>query len=922
VSIVGRETELQALRDFVASTVTSQAFVLKGGPGVGKTTLWEAGREAALAEGMGVLTARPASAETHLSFAALGDLLRGVRPEVMAGLPRPQRRVLEVALLRVEPGEEPVDSRALAIGVLGVLGELAIEKPLLVAIDDVHWLDRSSANALAFAARRLQGTAVRLLLATRPGTPSVVLRALASVGLQTLTVLPLGLGSVRKVLSDRLGLVLPREMLRRILELTMGNPLFVLEVGRTLLEQGLPATGRDLPVPDTVEELLGTRVSRLPRPTRRLLLAIALGGDLDWSQLSALADPGEVEGALDAGDLVIEGDRVRASHPLLAAAAKTHSRPDERRQLHRELADVVLEGEMRARHLALAVRRPDEELAGIVAAAAAGAAARGAALDAVELGEQALRLTPSESSERSERVLKLAEYLERVGERQRVSDLLTPELPMLTDGARVRAWLRLSEGGAIGSYYDKGPIFEAALADCGADAALAAEVLARKALSCAAEGVERIREAEGWALTALHDSPGITPEVERLALRALGWSRCLRGHSIDDLCERFRIASTATSGVIDSPEPLSGLRLVWRGEIESAREILGRFLAVADERGEGVGYAWLRLNMCELELRVGAWDAASRLLDEWAESGDENLLITPTYQRCRALVAVGRGDAREAQRWATPALADAEARGYRWQVLESSRALGTAALLAHEPGRALDRLLAVWQHVEHEGVEEPGVFPVAPDLVEALVELGELGEAQTVSDRLAELSELHAHPWGAASTRRCRALIRANSHKDAARGAEELALAATEFEGLGLRFDRARALLAVGRAHRRMKKWGAAREALQTAVTAFEELGSPGWADEATSELARVGARRPSRSGELTPTEQRVAELAIGGRSNKEIARALYVTVSTVEAHLSQVYAKLGVRSRTQLAGRLPSRSASLHPNPGEPRDP
>jgi DNA-binding CsgD family transcriptional regulator/tetratricopeptide (TPR) repeat protein len=574
------------------------------------------------------------------------------------------------------------------------------------------------------------------------------------------------------------------------------------------------------------------------------------------------------------------------------------------------LADVVLDSEMRARHLALAVRLPDEELARIVAAAAAGAAVRGAALDAVELGEEALRLTPPRSRVRSENVLKLAEYLERVGERQRVTDLLTPELPMLSEGgARVQAWLRLSEGGAISSYNDKAPFFDAALAECGADPASRAEVLARKALSLAAEGVERIREAEGWALAAVHDSSGIAPEVERLALRALGWSRCLRGYSIDELCGRFRAASSATSGVIDSPEPLSGLRSVWRGEIESAREILGRFLAVADERGEGVGYAWLRLNMCELELRIGAWDAASRLLDEWAESADENLLITPTYQRCRALVAVGRGDATEAERWAKPALADAEARGYRWQVLESSRALGTAALLAHQPARGLDRLHAVWQHLEHEGVEEPGAFPVAPDLVEALVELGKLGEAQAVSDRLAQLSALHAHPWGLGSTRRCRALIRVASHKGDAQGVAELAQAAAEFERLGLAFDRARTLLALGRAQRRMKKWGAAREALQTAVTAFEELGSPGWADEASSELVRVAARRPSRSGELTPTERRVAELAVGGQSNKEIARALYVTVSTVEAHLSQVYAKLGVRSRTQLGDRLPSRS-------------
>ena len=138
-----------------------------------------------------------------------------------------------------------------------------------------------------------------------------------------------------------------------------------------------------------------------------------------------------------------------------------------------------------------------------------------------------------------------------------------------------------------------------------------AEVLARKALSTAAEGVERLAEAEAWAEQALRDATSAGPEAERLALRALGWSRCLRGRPIDDLCERFGAASSATSSVIDSPEPLAGLRLAWRGEVERARAILSSFLAVADERGEEVGYAWLRLNMCELELRTARWDAVA-----------------------------------------------------------------------------------------------------------------------------------------------------------------------------------------------------------------------------------------------------------------------------------------------------------------------
>jgi DNA-binding NarL/FixJ family response regulator len=910
--IIGRESELKVLAEFVAAVAGSGALVLKGGPGAGKTTLWEVGRDAAQARGVRVLSARPNSAEADLSFAGLADLLDGIGPEALSDLPAPQRRALEVALLRADPAGQAAAPRAIAFGLLNLLRQLAVGQLVLVAVDDVHWLDRPTADALAFALRRLQGPAVRFLLAARAGTLSVVERALAPVGPQILEVGPLSVGAVRRLLLDKLGLTLPRYVLRQVFETTLGYPLFALEVGRTLVERGSPALGQDLPVPDTVEELLGLRVSRLPSPVRRLLLALALGGDQDWSALATMAGSGAVQEALAAGVVVLDGGRARPAHPLLAAAARRQSGPAERRARHLELAGMAAEGERRARHLALGTPHPQEQLAHLAATAAATAAARGAARDGAELAEHALRLTPAGSDERTERLLTLAGYLERVGERQRVTDLLRPELPSLPSGGpSVRAWLLLSEGGAIRSYYDKGAYFDRALSECRADASLRAEVLARRALSTAAEGVERLEEAEAWASQALRDAAGAGPEIERLALRALGWSRCLRGRPIDDLCERFRAASTATSSMIDSPEPLAGLRLVWRGEVRRARAILSSFASVADERGEEVGYAWLRLNMCELELRTAQWDAASELLDEWGESDDQQALITPTYQRCRALLEAGRGDAQLAEQWAAPAFASARARGYRWQVLEASRALGMAGLLAHQPGEAVRWLRAVWQHAEHQGVEDPGAFPVGPDLVEALVEAGEPGEAVTVSVRLGELSELHAHPWGLASAKRCDATIVLSSGKHDAEAAAQMAETAADFGRLGLPFDQARTLLALGRALRRAKRWGAARDALNEAAVAFERLGSPGWAAEAASELARVGARRPRPVGELTPTELRVAELAAAGRSNQEIARTLHVTVSTVEAHLSRAYAKLGVRSRSQLAGRLSSSSAA-----------
>jgi DNA-binding CsgD family transcriptional regulator len=201
------------------------------------------------------------------------------------------------------------------------------------------------------------------------------------------------------------------------------------------------------------------------------------------------------------------------------------------------------------------------------------------------------------------------------------------------------------------------------------------------------------------------------------------------------------------------------------------------------------------------------------------------------------------------------------------------------------------------------------VFPVAPDLVEALTELGKWGEAQAVTDRLRRLSEEHDHPWGLATTRRCAALVQLASRSDGEEAATELAEAAKAYGALGLRFDRARSLLSLGRAQRRLKKWGAARDSLEQAAAEFDELGSPGWAEQARSERARVGGRRPQATGELTPAERRVVELAADGLANKEIARDLFVSVRTVEVHLKHAYAKLGIRSRTQLARRLSERA-------------
>ncbi len=900
--LVGREGELAALRDFLETAPPASALILVGDGGIGKTSLWEAGIELARALEICVVSTRALEAEAHLSFAGLIDLLDGVDLDAVEALPPPQRHALDVALRRATPGDVPAEPGAIALAFRTVLRALAHESSVLIAIDDLPWLDAPTADVLRFAGRRLGDSRVRFLLTRRPG-PEPELEGALERGVERLPVVPLSLGAVRRLLLERLDLRLSRHLLRRLVEVTLGNPLFAVELGRTLAESDLSALGGDLPLPDSIDDLLGTRVARLPKAVRAALLAATLSGELRRSHLVSVVGERAVEDADDAGVLVSDGDRVRPSHPLLAAAARKRSHPRELRRLHLELARSSEDEELRVRHLALAADDPNPELALELATASKAAFARGARREAVELAEHALRLTPSTHAAREERVLSLARCLVPVGEAQRITALLAPELERLRPGpARARAHLLLASG-ICESNDEIHAHLERALVDSAGEPGLRAIVLAEMAENMAVIRVERIAEAEAWAVEALRDVVAAGPEEERLVLHALCWTRALQGRPIDDLCRRFVEASSVVYSLTNSAERVQGQRFLWRGEVERAEGLLRRLLAVADERAESYAYALLRLHVCELELRLGRWSVAAQLLDEWAESGDR--VMWPMYERCRALLAAGRGRSEEVEEWSRRALAASERTGNRWDWLEALRAQGIGALLAGDPERAAGALRQVWAHTQREGVEDPGVFPAAPDLVEALVELGEADEAGALVRRLRALAERQDHPWGLATTARCELQVRLAGTRYDEAAATGVAGAAAEYARLGLRFDRARTLLALGRAQRRHRRWAAARASLEQAAAGFAEIGSGGWEERARSELERVGARRPTPHGALTPTEERVAALAAQGLSNKQVAAELFVSVNTVEKHLSHAYEKLGVRSRGQLAARL-----------------
>ena len=900
--LVARESELHAISRLLSSEGPVRALVLEGEPGVGKTTLWEQGVAWARERGLRVLVARSSEAEAGLPFAGLIDLLDGVDSEEVASVPAPQLRALDVALYRADPTDRPPEPQVISLAVLSALRALAVGERLLVAVDDVQWMDHASEEALAYAARRLHLEPVTFLLARRPGRRTALEKAFASDQDEHVVVGAISLGATRQILASRLGLRLPHHLLRRVYDTTLGNPLFAIEVGRMLAGRDLDTLG-DLPVPDHVEDLLGLRVADLDDPARRVLLALALDADVRVPQLIELAGATALDAAVHAGVVTIEGERVRPAHPLLAAAAQRQAPEEEKRHLHRGLADVVADEQRRALHLALATTTPDEDLAVRIDAAAARAAARGATRLAIDLAGHAWRLTPPDVSD-VDRVLALSRHLHDAGEKQRLTELLGHRVDSLPPGgARVTAYLLLTEGQLEQGNADILALLEKALAEAGDDPLLRGKVLSYLAENEAVVEVREVARADERATEAVALSKHGSTDDQRLALNTLTWTQALRGRPVDHLVDRFYGLSSERSYMARHPERVAGQRLVWRGEVERARPMLTAFRDEAEEWAEA--YALARLHLCELELRAGRWSQVERMLDDWADSTDRALLNWPMYERCRGLLAAGRGDVEDARHWASRAVDLADSTGVMWDWLEATRTLGVAALLAKDLPEAVSRLSAVWDHTQREGVSDPGAFPAGPDLIEALAETESYSAAQAVVGVLAEAGDAQDHPWARAGAQRGAAVVEIHGASYNESAGEALEEAATAYRGLGLAFDEARTLLALGRAQRRAKKWGAARDVLGRAVAAFEAIGSPGWVDDTRAELERVGARRSATTGGLTATERRVAELAVEGLANKEIARTLVVTVNTVEFHLRNTYAKLGIRSRVQLAARL-----------------
>jgi DNA-binding CsgD family transcriptional regulator len=912
--VLGRDEELRIVaRTLAAVAGGPAACVLVGDAGIGKTALWRAGVALAAAEGMRVISCAPAEVEAALAYSCLADLLADVEPELLAALPGPQRDALEVAMLRAGRSGDVAGPRAVATAVVSLLVLLAQRAPVVVAIDDVQWLDPPSARVLEFAARRLDGRRVAFLLSLRPGrvVPFGLDRALAEGRCELVRVGPLSVGALHQLLKQRLATTFARAELLRIHRETAGNPLFALELASSLLDSGPPAAGGPLPVPDDVRELVAARLKRLPATTREMLFFAALMPHPGIDGLAAAVEgsPGEIAARLARAEAAavirVDGESIRFEHPLFAAAIVAARSQGERRAAHARLAALAETAEQHARHLALCSEGPDAEVALTVAAAAADLRRRGAPEAAVDLAELAIALTPAtEHGERDRRALELAYYLMEAGDSERAAAALQD---VAEGGGALRGRALLDLAGL--DYWREGsePAIarcEQALAAAAGDAALEAACHAELAVYCDSDSARSERHA-GTALALLEAAgESADPDVLADALLATARAGLVMGRGLSgEVVERaFEAEARAATSIFRSRVGSQlGQWLKYVDDFDGARARLEAAQTQALQEGDESSVPNQLMHLAQLECWSGNLALAARYAGESYELAEQLGQSFGGPSAMRALIDVHVGECERARATIEESLASPDVAASALPLY--LRALGFLELSTGAAPAAARHLSRALELAEEYGIFEPAVYRVHADLIEALVTSGELERAADALAAFERQSRASRVPWSLATSARSRALLlAARGELEAAEVAFATALAAHEL--CPVPFERARTLLALSGLQRRRNERRRAHESLAEAIAVFRQIGAPLWLARAERELRPLGGR-PTSALALTAAEQRVAELVAGGLTNREVAARLFISPKTVESSLARVYRKLEVRSRAELGARI-----------------
>lgn len=848
--------------------------MLRGEAGVGKSALLD------LAESRGgamrVLRATGAEPESDLAFAALHQLLQPV-VGLLDALPEPQRDAVRGAL-----GLAPAttgDRFLVAAGVLSLLAEAAARDGLVCLVDDFQWVDRASADALLFAARRLGTERVALLLAVRgdtlvKGVPEVPVAGLAEPDAARLL-------DANVTLSPRVR--------QELAALTGGNPLALRETARLLTDAQL--AGRE-PLPDPLPggaQLFGEQVAALSCEALLVALAAAVESELDLVLRAAdRLGPGraalhEVEAA---GLASVAGTTVRFRHPLVRSAVYAAAGPARRREVHAALAELA-GGDRRAWHLAAATLGHDEGVAAALAAAAARARDRGGYGDAATALARAAELTPSALT-RAER-LKDAATAAWLGGRPGQADTYLAD-------ARESAEKSADGTGRLGMEIAQ---LRGRFELNSGDAAEAVRILA------AGDSLEMLADASEAA--SYVGDPAAMAEIGR---RAAAFPESFLRDVVTGI--------GAMAGGGDGTGPLRRA-LDRTGELTSAAEFLwacaaASYLGEADLSAELAGRAGRVARMSgmvgQLPVVLEFVATAERINGRFAESqaiAEEGLTLAgeagytnsvAAHLANLAVLAALSGEEETCRRHAQESLAIAIPHRVGLRAGTAAYALALLDLGLGRFAAAHDRFTSI--AAAGPGAGHPTVvWRSAPDRIEAAVAAGELGAARDALDRFESWSAGARTAESRALLARCRGLVSGAGEELLE---EALRLHATPFE-------EARTALLLGERLRRTHRPGEARAHLRAAMETFQRLGAEPWAARAHGELRAAGesAERPRSAAldALTPQELRIARLVAGGASSKEVAAQLFLSPRTVEYHLYKVYPKLGITSRTELARLL-----------------
>ncbi len=889
--LVGRVEELALLERLLedARNSTGQAVVLRGAAGIGKSALLEATQRRA--EGMTVLRAQGVEAEVELAFAGLHQLLRGVL-EHLPRLPEPQQRELGAALGLASGGA--VNRFLISAAVLSLLAEAAEERPLLCLVDDVHWLDRASAEALLFAARRLRAEPVAMVFAARDtGEP-----AFPAAGLVEHRVRGLDPAAAASVLAGPSAGAVPLDIATRLVEATEGNPFALTEL-RSALSTAQLRGGEPLPVPlPLTDDLAGRVLARYralpPRAATLLLVAAADDTGSTGSVLPAAARLGVPADALApaerAGLIGVEEDRLTFRHPLVRAAILRSAASADRRAAHEALAAVLVDDpDRRAWHRASAAVGSDDDAAADLLAAADRARDRGAFDAASAAMERAAQLAAAGA--RGGHLVQAAHDAWLGGQTDRARRLTGVARPLVDH--RHRPQLDRLTGMVefrCGRPADAFGILIRAAEQC-TDDSRAIHLLAE-----ASEAASIAGDIAGCAHAAtLAERLPQPAAVEDAALRDLvvGMGRLLTGDRERALEPLHRVV--AASGHLAEVIPLAQAgRAAWYlGDEQRARSSFERAVQLARTGGQLglLPYALNRLAACEFV--AGRWASATGYYEEGLElarsTGQEEMV--GHLLGGLAQVAAFRGDEQQLSSFEEEFRRVAEPRGL---VLPEDQVAWARGHLRVTEGRAVEALAAV------QGIRHPAVLTASlVDRVDAAVHAGEEELARAWLDAvvpaagapLPRLPAGHAH---------ARALVVGGDE------AESCLRHAAGPTAEGRPFDRFRAALALGEHLRREGRRRDARSALEAALHGFLGLGADRWADRARRELRAAGrstrAAAPGPNARLTPQELQVARYTSEGRPTREVAALLFLSPRTVDYHLRNVFAKLGIASRTELA--------------------